>query len=321
MKKFDYIQAAKKIFEIESRVVSELSNQLNDSFSLLCEEVLNMNGKLILMGIGKSGHVSQKIAATLSSTGTASFFIHPTEAAHGDMGMIGKDDMVLLFSNSGETQEIISILPALKRTAKKLISVTGNALSSIAKASDNHIEIKTSEEACSLDLAPTSSTTSVMAFGDALAVTLLQAKGFTKDDFAKSHPAGKLGKALTLLVSDVMHSGVDMPSVKSQSLLSDALLEITEKSLGMTLVEDNNKIVGIFTDGDLRRCISNKVDINQTLIKDVMTPDFKSIQSKDLAIDAAKVMEDNKIFTLVVFKSDNAIGVLSMHDLLKSGIV
>ena len=321
MKKFDYIQAAKKIFEIESRVVLELSDQLNDSFSLLCEEVLNMNGKLILMGIGKSGHVSQKIAATLSSTGTASFFIHPTEAAHGDMGMIGKNDMVLLFSNSGETQEIISILPALKRTAKKLISVTGNALSSIAKASDNHIEIKTSEEACSLDLAPTSSTTSVMAFGDALAVTLLQAKGFTKDDFAKSHPAGKLGKALTLLVSDVMHSGVDMPKVKSQSLLSDALLEITEKSLGMTLVEDNNKIVGIFTDGDLRRCISNKVDINQTLIKDVMTPDFKSIQSKDLAIDAAKVMEDNKIFTLVVFKSDNAIGVLSMHDLLKSGIV
>ena len=321
MKKFDYIQAAKKIFEIESRVVSELSNQLNDSFSLLCEEVLNMNGKLILMGIGKSGHVSQKIAATLSSTGTASFFIHPTEAAHGDMGMIGKDDMVLLFSNSGETQEIISILPALKRTAKKLISVTGNALSSIAKASDNHIEIKTSEEACSLDLAPTSSTTSVMAFGDALAVTLLQAKGFTKDDFAKSHPAGKLGKALTLLVSDVMHSGEDMPKVKSQSLLSDALLEITEKSLGMTLVEDNNKIVGIFTDGDLRRCISNKVDINQTLIKDVMTSDFKSIQSKDLAIDAAKVMEDNKIFTLVVFKSDEAIGVLSMHDLLKSGIV
>ena len=321
MKKFDYIQAAKKIFEIESRVVSELSDQLNNSFSLLCEEVLNMNGKLILMGIGKSGHVSQKIAATLSSTGTASFFIHPTEAAHGDMGMIGKNDMVLLFSNSGETQEIISILPALKRTAKKLISVTGNALSSIAKASDNHIEIKTSEEACSLDLAPTSSTTSVMAFGDALAVTLLQAKGFTKDDFAKSHPAGKLGKALTLLVSDVMHSGVDMPIVNSKALLSDALLEITEKSLGMTLVEDNNKIVGIFTDGDLRRCISNKVDINQTLIKEVMTPDFKSIQSKDLAIDAAKVMEDNKIFTLVVFKSDNAIGVLSMHDLLKSGIV
>jgi arabinose-5-phosphate isomerase len=280
-----------------------------------------MNGKLILMGVGKSGHVSQKIAATLSSTGTASFFIHPTEAAHGDMGMIGKDDMVLLFSNSGETQEIISILPALKRASKKLVSVTGNALSSIAQASDNHIEIKTSEEACTLDLAPTSSTTSAMACGDALAVTLLQAKGFTRDDFAKSHPAGKLGKALTLLVSDVMHSGVDMPKVSSQDLLSDALLEITNKSLGMTLVEENNKIVGIFTDGDLRRCIGNKVDINKTVIKDVMTPNFKSIESKDLAIDAAKAMEDNKIFTLVVFKSDQAIGVISMHDLLQSGIV
>ena len=321
MKKFDYIEAAKKIFEIESRVVSELSDQLDDSFNLLCEDILSMNGKLILMGVGKSGHVSQKIAATLSSTGTASFFIHPTEAAHGDMGMIGKDDMVLLFSNSGETQEIISILPALKRASKKLVSVTGNALSSIAQASDNNIEIKTSEEACTLDLAPTSSTTSAMAFGDALAVTLLQAKGFTKDDFAKSHPAGKLGKALTLLVSDVMHSGVDMPKVSSQDLLSNALLEITNKNLGMTLVEENNKIVGIFTDGDLRRCIGNKVDINQTVIKDVMTPNFKSIESKDLAIDAAKAMEDNKIFTLVVFKSDQAIGVISMHDLLQSGIV
>ena len=237
------------------------------------------------------------------------------------MGMIGKDDMVLLFSNSGETQEILSILPSLKRASKKLVSVTGNALSSIAQASDNHIEIKTSEEACTLDLAPTSSTTSAMAFGDALAVTLLQAKGFTKDDFAKSHPAGKLGKALTLLVSDVMHSGVDMPKVSSQDLLSNALLEITNKNLGMTLVEENNKIVGIFTDGDLRRCIGNKVDINQTVIKDVMTPNFKSIESKDLAIDAAKAMEDNKIFTLVVFKSSQAIGVISMHDLLQSGIV
>ena len=321
MKKFDYIEAAKKIFEIESRVVSELSDQLDESYDLLCEDILKMGGKLILMGIGKSGHVSQKIAATLASTGTASFFIHPTEAAHGDMGMIGKDDIVLLFSNSGETQEIISILPALKRASNKLISVTGNALSSIAQASDNHIEIKTSEEACTLDLAPTSSTTSAMAFGDALAVTLLQAKGFTRDDFAKSHPAGKLGKALTLLVSDVMHSGLDMPKVTSQALLSDALLEITEKGLGMTLVEENNKIVGIFTDGDLRRCIGDMVDINQTLIKDVMTLNFKSIQSSDLAIDAAKVMEDNKIFTLVVFKSEKAIGVLSMHDLLQSGIV
>ena len=321
MKKFDYIEAAKKIFEIESRVVLELSDQLNNSFNLLCEDVLKMNGKLILMGIGKSGHVSQKVAATLSSTGTPSFFIHPTEAAHGDMGMIGKEDIILMFSNSGETQEIISILPALKRVSKKLIAVTSNAKSSIAEASDNHVEIKTSEEACTLDLAPTSSTTAAMAFGDALAVTLLQAKGFTKDDFAKSHPAGKLGKALTLLVSDVMHAGADIPQVSSQALLSEALLEITDKNLGMTLVRESDKVVGIFTDGDLRRCISNKLDINQTIIKDVMTSDFKSIKSGDLAIDAAKIMEENKIFTLVVFTSNEAAGVISMHDLLQSGIV
>lgn len=321
MKKFDYIEAAKKIFEIESRVVLELSDQLNNSFNLLCEDVLKMNGKLILMGIGKSGHVSQKVAATLSSTGTPSFFIHPTEAAHGDMGMIGKEDIILMFSNSGETQEIISILPALKRVSKKLIAVTGNAKSSIAEASDNHVEIKTSEEACTLDLAPTSSTTAAMAFGDALAVTLLQAKGFTKDDFAKSHPAGKLGKALTLLVSDVMHAGADIPQVSSQALLSEALLEITDKNLGMTLVRESDKVVGIFTDGDLRRCISNKLDINQTIIKDVMTSDFKSIKSGDLAIDAAKIMEENKIFTLVVFTLNEAAGVISMHDLLQSGIV
>ena len=321
MKKFDYIEAAKKIFEIESRVVLELSDQLNNSFNLLCEDVLKMNGKLILMGIGKSGHVSQKVAATLSSTGTPSFFIHPTEAAHGDMGMIGKEDIILMFSNSGETQEIISILPALKRVSKKLIAVTGNAKSSIAEASDNHVEIKTSEEACTLDLAPTSSTTAAMAFGDALAVTLLQAKGFTKDDFAKSHPAGKLGKALTLLVSDVMHAGADIPQVSSQALLSEALLEITDKNLGMTLVRESDKVVGIFTDGDLRRCIGNKLDINQTIIKDVMTSDFKSIKSGDLAIDAAKIMEENKIFTLVVFTSNEAAGVISMHDLLQSGIV
>tara|TARA_B100001996_G_C18656143_1_gene591273 strand:- start:539 stop:1504 length:966 start_codon:yes stop_codon:yes gene_type:complete len=321
MKKFDFIGAAKNIFEIESRVVLELSAQLNQSFVTLCEDALSCNGKLILLGIGKSGHVCQKIAATLSSTGTPSFFIHPTEAAHGDMGMIGKEDILLIFSNSGETQEIISILPALKRTSKKLICVTGNNNSSIAKISDNAIEIKTSEEACTLDLAPTSSTTAAMAFGDALAVSLLQARGFTKNDFAKSHPAGKLGKTLTVLVSDVMHSGAEMPLVNADALLSDALLEITNKSLGMTLVEENNSVVGIFTDGDLRRCIGNKMDINKTIIKDVMTRDFKSIESDDLAIHAAKTMEDNKIFTLVVFKANKGIGVVSMHDLLQSGIV
>jgi arabinose-5-phosphate isomerase len=321
MKKFNYIDAAKRIFEIEAKVVLEISDQLNDTFIELCDDILEMSGKLILMGVGKSGHVSQKIAATLSSTGTPSFFIHPTEAAHGDMGMIEKEDLILLFSNSGETQEIISILPALKRSSKKLISVTGNSLSTIACASDNHIEIKTSEEACTLDLAPTSSTTAAMAFGDALAVTLLQTKGFTKDDFAKSHPAGKLGKALTLQVSDLMHSGIAMPKVHYNASLIDALLEITNKSLGMTTVIKNENMVGIFTDGDLRRCIGKKMDINDTSIEEVMTKDFKSIESAELAIDAAKIMEKNKIFTLIVFDGSKAIGVISMHDLLQAGIV
>ena len=321
MKKFNYIDAAKRIFEIEAKVVLEISDQLNDTFIELCDDILEMSGKLILMGVGKSGHVSQKIAATLSSTGTPSFFIHPTEAAHGDMGMIEKEDLILLFSNSGETQEIISILAALKRSSKKLISVTGNSLSTIACASDNHIEIKTSEEACTLDLAPTSSTTAAMAFGDALAVTLLQTKGFTKDDFAKSHPAGKLGKALTIQVSDLMHSGIAMPRVNYNASLSDALLEINDKSLGMTTVVKNENMVGIFTDGDLRRCIGKKMDINDTSIEEVMTKNFKSIESAELAIDAAKIMEKNKIFTLIVFDGSKAIGVISMHDLLQAGIV
>jgi len=321
MKKFNYIDAAKRIFEIEAKVVLEISDQLNDTFIELCDDILEMSGKLILMGVGKSGHVSQKIAATLSSTGTPSFFIHPTEAAHGDMGMIEKEDLILLFSNSGETQEIISILAALKRSSKKLISVTGNSLSTIACASDNHIEIKTSEEACTLDLAPTSSTTAAMAFGDALAVTLLQTKGFTKDDFAKSHPAGKLGKALTIQVSDLMHSGIAMPKVNYNASLSDALLEINDKSLGMTTVVKNENMVGIFTDGDLRRCIGKKMDINDTSIEEVMTKNFKSIGSAELAIDAAKIMEKNKIFTLIVFDGSKAIGVISMHDLLQAGIV
>ena len=321
MKKFNYIDAAKRIFEIEAKVVLEISDQLNDTFIELCDDILEMSGKLILMGVGKSGHVSQKIAATLSSTGTPSFFIHPTEAAHGDMGMIEKEDLILLFSNSGETQEIISILAALKRSSKKLISVTGNSLSTIACASDNHIEIKTSEEACTLDLAPTSSTTAAMAFGDALAVTLLQTKGFTKDDFAKSHPAGKLGKALTIQVSDLMHSGIAMPKVNHNASLSDALLEINDKSLGMTTVIKNENMVGIFTDGDLRRCIGKKMDINDTSIEEVMTKNFKSIESAELAIDAAKIIEKNKIFTLIVFDGSKAIGVISMHDLLQAGIV
>ena len=321
MKKFDYIEAAKKIFEIESRVVSELSDQLDESYDLLCEDILKMGGKLILMGIGKSGHVSQKIAATLASTGTASFFIHPTEAAHGDMGLIEKNDIVLLISNSGETDEIINIIPSLKRLSFKIASLTSNKKSTIARSSDIPIVINSEKEACPHNLAPTSSTTSALAFGDALAIALLESKGFTKTDFASSHPAGKLGKKLITQVHNIMHKGKDIPSVGQNTLLSKALIEITEKNLGITLIKNKSKVIGIFTDGDLRRCLNEKIDINKTKIRDVMTKKFKKIDFNTLAIDAAELMEKNKIFTLVVMKGEKNVGVISMHDLIQARII
>jgi arabinose-5-phosphate isomerase len=272
------------------------------------------------MGVGKSGHIGQKISATLSSTGTGSIFIHPTEAAHGDLGLIGKKDIVFLISNSGETDEIINILPSLKRLTKKITSLTGNKKSTIAKISDIAIEIK-SKEACPLNLAPTSSTTAALAFGDALAIALLESKGFTKKDFASSHPAGKLGKKLITQVKHLMHSGDDIPKVGIKTALSDALIEMTDKSLGITLVKNRSKVVGIFTDGDLRRCLNQRVDINATLIGDVMTKKFITIEDEALAIDAAKIMEKNKIFTLVVMKKDKSVGIISMHDLIQARIL
>tara|TARA_B000000437_G_C11613017_1_gene292182 strand:+ start:52 stop:870 length:819 start_codon:yes stop_codon:yes gene_type:complete len=272
------------------------------------------------MGVGKSGHIGQKISATLSSTGTGSIFIHPTEAAHGDMGLIEKKDIVFLISNSGETDEIINILPSLKRSSHKLASLTSNDKSSIALASDISIVIK-SKEACPLDLAPTSSTTSALAFGDALAIALLESKGFTSNDFASSHPAGKLGKKLITQVKHLMHQGSEIPSVSLNTILSDALIEISEKNLGITLVKKQSKVEGIFTDGDLRRCLNQKIDINTTKIKDVMTKKFKTIEEDALAVDAARIMEKNKIFTLVVMKKNKNVGVISMHDLIQARIL
>jgi arabinose-5-phosphate isomerase len=236
------------------------------------------------------------------------------------MGMIDKKDIVLLISNSGETDEIINILPSLKRLASKIVSLTSNKNSSISKSSDIPIIIKTIE-ACPLNLAPTSSTTAALAFGDALAIALLESKGFTKNDFASSHPAGKLGKKLITQVQHIMHKGPDIPKVKDDTLLSEALLEITNKGLGITLVINKSKVVGIFTDGDLRRCLNERVDINSTKIKDVMTKKFKIIDSKTLAIDAAEIMEKNKIFTLIVMSGDKNVGVLSMHDLIQARIL
>jgi arabinose-5-phosphate isomerase len=273
------------------------------------------------MGIGKSGHIGQKIAATLSSTGTKSVFIHPTEAAHGDMGLIGKEDIVILISNSGETDEIINIMPSIKRLSKLIASISSNQMSTMAKGSDIAIVIK-SEEACPLDLAPTSSTTAALAFGDALAIALLEAKGFTKDDFASSHPAGKLGRKLITRVSDLMHKGNELPKVSKGTLLTNALLEMSEKKLGVTLVNSGDNIIGIFSDGDLRRCINNSINIDTTYIEEVMTKNFIKISSDELAIDAAKLMEENKIFVLAVESSDGEIvGILSMHDLIQARII
>jgi arabinose-5-phosphate isomerase len=320
MKKFNYIGSAKRTFKVEADAIKGLSNQLNNSFSQLCDAARFNDGKFIIMGVGKSGHIGQKISATLSSTGTGSIFIHPTEAAHGDMGLIEKNDIIFLISNSGETDEIINILPSLKRLSYKVVSLTSKRSSTIAKSSDISVVI-TAKEACPLDLAPTSSTTAALAFGDALAIALLESKGFTRNDFASSHPAGKLGKKLITQVQHIMHKGKEVPCVESTTLLSKALIEITDKGLGITLVKNKSKIIGIFTDGDLRRCLNEQVDINSTKIKDVMTKKFITIESETLAIDAAELMEKNKIFTLVVMQGSKNVGVLSMHDLIQARIL
>ena len=324
MKDKDFISSALKVIEIESNAVKNLSNQIKSDFEDLCSNILNSRGKLILMGIGKSGHIAQKISATLSSTGTASFFIHPTEAAHGDLGMIDKEDSILILSNSGETKEIIEILPALKRSTPNIFTLTNNNQSTIAKAGTINLMIKADEEACPLDLAPTSSTTIALVFGDALAIALLEARGFSKDDFAKSHPAGQLGKKLTTLVQDLAVMNEKAPMVDQTTSLKEALMVVTEKKLGLTLVLNKKKIVGVFTDGDLRRCLNDEVDINNTSIKDVMTIKFKSIDSNALAIDAAEIMEKNKIFSLVVNSSthkEDTIGIITMHQLLEARII
>jgi len=321
MKKYNYIASAKRTLKIESNSINAIAKQLDESFTNLCDTVFKSDGKFIIMGVGKSGHIAQKISATLSSTGTPSIFIHPTEAAHGDMGLINKKDIVLLISNSGETDEIVNILPSLKRHAKEIASLTSNNKSSIANSSDIKIQLKSNKEACPMDLAPTSSTTNALVFGDALAIALLEAKGFTKKDFAASHPAGKLGKKLITQVKDLMHKGSAIPKVSPNTTLDKALIEITKKNLGITLVKNKSKVVGIFTDGDLRRCITKKINIQKTMIKDVMTKNFITINSESLAVDAAKIMEKNKIFTLVVIDKGKEEGVISMHDLIEARIL
>jgi len=311
------------VIQVEAQAISALAEQINDNFVAACKLLFDCVGRVVVIGMGKSGHIAGKIAATLASTGTPAFFVHPGEASHGDLGMITRQDVVLALSNSGETEEILKILPLIKRLGVPLIAMTGNPASTLGVMSTIHINVAVEQEACPLGLAPTSSTTAALVMGDALAVSLLEARGFTRDDFAWSHPGGSLGKRLLLRVSDIMHIGADIPSVPASALISHALLEMTEKQLGMTAIVDaDNRVIGIFTDGDLRRTLAKNLDIKNTTISEVMTPHCAVISADILAAEAMQVMEKKKINALIVVDDHKIpVGALNMHDLIRAGIV
>ncbi|CAM3707517.1 MULTISPECIES: KpsF/GutQ family sugar-phosphate isomerase [Pseudomonadaceae] len=319
----DLIDSAQRTIRLELEAVQELLPRIDANFIKACELILSCKGRVVVVGMGKSGHIGNKIAATLASTGTTSFFVHPAEASHGDMGMITKDDIVLALSNSGSTAEIVTLLPLIKRLGIRLISMTGNPDSPLAKAAEVNLDARVSQEACPLNLAPTSSTTASLVLGDALAIALLEARGFTAEDFAFSHPGGALGRRLLLKVENVMHEGPALPCVRRGTSLRDALLEMTQKGLGMTVVmEDDGRLAGIFTDGDLRRTLDKGIDVRQALIDEVMTPHGKTARAEMLAAEALKIMEDHKISALVVVdEQDKPVGALNMHDLLRAGVM
>ncbi len=317
------LELATEVLEIEARAVDHLKTRLGDDFVAACELCMAVQGRVVVTGMGKSGHVSNKIAATLASTGTPAFFMHPAEASHGDVGMITKHDLLLAVSYSGETAEVITILPVVKRLGAKLLSITGNPNSTMAKAADVHLDVSVSEEACPLNLAPTASTTATLAMGDALAVALLKKRGFTAEDFARSHPSGNLGKRLLLRVSDVMRTGDRVPAVSADVTLRDALFEMTDKGLGMTAIVDaRNAILGIYTDGDLRRTLDAGADVRTTLIRDVMHTGCKTTSADVLAAEALRLLEENKITSLLVADDNGAlIGALNIHDLFREGLM
>ncbi len=321
--KEELLALAAEVLDIESRAVSSLKARLGDDFVAACRLCMETDGRVVVTGMGKSGHVSNKIAATLASTGTPAFFMHPAEASHGDLGMITPQDLLLAVSLSGETAEVITILPVVKRMGAKLLAMTGNPNSTIAQAADVHLDISVAEEACPLNLAPTASTTATLAMGDALAVALLKNRGFTAEDFARSHPSGSLGKRLLLRVSDVMRSGSRVPAVSPGVTLRDALLEMTDKGLGMTAIVDaDRRILGIFTDGDLRRTLDAGADIRGTLISDVMHADCITTSEDVLAAEALHMLEENKITSLLVAGDGNVlIGALNIHDLFREGLM
>lgn len=323
MQKSNHIKSARRTLDIESKELLKLSNTIGKDFSNLCDYLLDCEGHIITIGVGKSGHVANKVSATLSSTGSPSYFIHAGEALHGDIGAITDRDAVLIFSYSGESQEIISILPSLKEIGCSIFSITGRNDSSIALNAKLNISTEVDKEACPLNLAPTSSTTASLALGDALAIALLEARKFSPEDFAKSHPGGKLGKKLLLKVKDLMHEGKNFPTVNPSTPISEALLEVTDKGLGIAVVIDNSKrLKGVFTDGDLRRCLQTKLDIHKTKISSVMSTNVKTIRDSSLAIKATEVMQENEIYVLVVINQKNKpVGVLRMHDLMQSGLV
>jgi arabinose-5-phosphate isomerase len=318
----DFIASGTRTIKLEAEAVSELTDRIGTSFGRACDLLLNCQGRVIVTGMGKSGHIGRKIAATLASTGTPAFFVHPGEASHGDLGMITRSDVVIAISSSGSTHEVVTLLPLIKRLGIPLISMTGNSESPLGKAASAWLDISVSKEACPLDLAPTTSTTVTLVMGDALAIALLEARGFTAEDFAFSHPGGALGRKLLLKVEDVMHSGDSLPRVSEQTALRHALLEMTEKGFGMTtVVNDNDELLGVFTDGDLRRALDNAVDINLATVGQVMTRNCKTISRDILAAEALGIMETTKITALVVEDKQHPIGVLHMHDLLRAGIV
>ncbi|HWR78820.1 MAG TPA: KpsF/GutQ family sugar-phosphate isomerase [Pseudomonas sp.] len=317
------IQSAQRTVRLELEAIEALLERINADFVRACELLLACRGRVVVVGMGKSGHIGKKIAATLASTGTPAFFVHPAEASHGDMGMITKDDVVLALSNSGSTAEIITLLPLIKRLGITLVSMTGNPESPLAQAAEANLDARVEHEACPLNLAPTSSTTASLVLGDALAIALLEARGFTAEDFAFSHPGGALGRRLLLKVENVMHAGEALPRVARGILLRDALLEMTRKGLGMTvIVESDGRLAGIFTDGDLRRTLDRGIDVRNASIDSVMTAHGKTAKPEMLAAEALKIMEDHKINSLVVVDSDDRpVGALNMHDLLRAGVM
>jgi arabinose-5-phosphate isomerase len=316
-------ESALRAIAIERDAIDALSERIDDSFVKACETIMACKGRVVVTGMGKSGHIGNKIAATLASTGTPAFFVHPGEASHGDLGMITGQDVVLAISNSGNTSEVLTILPLFKRMGAPLISMTGNAHSVLAREAVANLDISVAVEACPLGLAPTSSTTATLVMGDALAVALLEARGFSAEDFAMSHPGGTLGRRLLLRVSDIMHSGDQIPRVQEDVPLSRALLEISRKGLGMTtVVNASGELCGIFTDGDLRRTLDRSIDIHATAIRDVMTRNGRTIHEDQLAAEALNMMEELKINALPVIDRDGLLtGAINMHDLLRAGVI